>query len=136
MSKNELKAFIGLHRTVNKLDKEVSKIHTKFGLTLGQFAVLEALYHKGDLCVGQVQEKILSSTGTIPVIVKNLVKRDLLRQIKDENDKRKVILSLTDKGREIMDRAYPENEEVIIDFMKILNEDELESLVRILNKLN
>ncbi|WP_235899151.1 MarR family transcriptional regulator [Suipraeoptans intestinalis] len=44
-------------------------------MTLSQFAVLEALYSKGDLTVGEVREKILSSVGTIPVIVNNLVGR-------------------------------------------------------------
>lgn len=53
----ELKILIGMHRAVNKIDGKTIKIVKQYGLSLGQFAVLEALYHKGDMTVGQVQEK-------------------------------------------------------------------------------
>lgn len=61
----------------------------EYNLTLGQFAVLEALYHKGDLTVGQVQRAILSSSGTVPVIVGNLEKRGYLARQTDEADRRR-----------------------------------------------
>ena len=57
MSKIELKIFIGMSRAINKINRATNKIYTKYGLTSGQFAVLEVLYHKGDLSVGEVQEK-------------------------------------------------------------------------------
>lgn len=98
MAENSLKVFIGLHRVVNYIDREISKVHKDHGLTMGQFGVLEVLYHKGDLSIGEVQDKILSSSGTIPVIVGNLEKRGLIEKRPDSNDRRKTILSLTDKG--------------------------------------
>lgn len=134
MHKKQLKAFIGLHRVVNHLDREVSKIHSKYDLTLGQFAVLEALYHKGDLCVGEVQAKILSSSGTMPVIVKNLESRGYLKRYTDDKDKRRAILSITEEGRTLMKKAYPENEEKIMEIMRVLDDEEVDALIRILQK--
>lgn len=136
MANIELKAFIGLHRALNHIDKEVSQVHNKYGLTMGQFAVLEALYNKGDMCVGQVQDKILSSSGTIAVIVKNLETRDLIEKSPDPGDKRKNILSLTGKGRELISRAYPENEEKILTLMGELSKEELDQLLNITKKLD
>ena len=40
----ELKILIGMHRAVNKIDGRTIKIVKQYGLSLGQFAVLEALY--------------------------------------------------------------------------------------------
>ena len=77
MSKPELKILIGMHRTANAIDRKTAQIAGAYGLTLGQFSVLEALYHKGDLTVGQVQEAILSTSGTIPVIVGKLEKEGM-----------------------------------------------------------
>ena len=74
MAKTELKILIGLHRAINYIDRQSTKIFSEYQLTLGQFAVLEALHHKGDMTVGQVQEKILSSGGTMPLIINNLEK--------------------------------------------------------------
>ena len=60
-----MKILIGLHRNVNTLDKKTAKIASEYHLTFSQFMVLEALYSKGDMSVGEVRERILSSVGTI-----------------------------------------------------------------------
>ena len=64
-----MKILIGLHRNVNTLDKKTSQIAGEYNLTFSQFMVLEALYSKGDMSVGEVRERILSSVGTIPLII-------------------------------------------------------------------
>ena len=51
----ELKILIGLHRVSNEIDRRTTRIVKCYGLSMGQFAVLEALFHKGDLTIGQVQ---------------------------------------------------------------------------------
>ena len=65
MNKVELKIFIGMSRAINKINRATNKVYGKYGLTSGQFAVLEALYHKGLVCRGS--RKVLSTSGTIPV---------------------------------------------------------------------
>lgn len=46
-----------------------------------------------------MKEVILSNDGTIPVIVANMEKAGLLVRKQDEKDRRKSILSLTEKGQ-------------------------------------
>lgn len=134
MEKIELKVFIGMSRTLNKINRATNKVYIKYGLTSGQFAVLEALYHKGDLTIGEVQDKILSSSGTIPVIVKNLEKEGFLEKTNDESDKRRFILQITEKGRELMDLVYPENEAIIMSMMKTWSKEEQEDILRYMKK--
>ena len=134
MKKTQLKLFIGMSRTLNKINNETSKIYKKYDLTTGQFAVLEALYHKGSLSVGEVQKLILSTSGTIPVIVGNLEKVDLLRREQDSNDKRRYILQITEEGKGLMDKVYPENEKVIISMMDAWTSDEQEEILKYMKK--
>lgn len=131
---NELKIFIGMSRALNKINRATNKVYLKYGLTSGQFAVLEALYHKGDLTIGDVQDKILSTSGTIPVIVKNLEKEGYLKKSNDENDKRRFMLHITEKGRELMDIVYPENEAIIISMMSIWNQEEQEQILNYMKR--
>ena len=51
-----------------------------FDLTISQFGVLEALYHKGPLCQRDIAAKILKSTGNITMVIDNLEKRELVRR--------------------------------------------------------
>lgn len=132
----ELKILIGMHRNVNSLDKSTSKIASEYGgLTFSQFAVLEVLYSKGDMTVGMVREQILSSMGTIPLIVNNLVKMNYVKRCSDENDRRICIISLTDEGRALINKLAPKNEEMIKDYMSVLTEEEKKNLLYLMKKL-
>lgn len=131
----ELKLIIGLNRTVNKINRKTSFLCKQNGLTLSQFAVLEALYHKGDMSVGSVKDSILSTDGTIPVVAGNLVKNGFITKRKDSNDKRSNILSLTEKGRNIIKKVYPMNEKLIVEQLEILEDYEKEELLRLLKKI-
>lgn len=95
---------------------------------------MEALYHKGALSVGQVQEKILSTSGTITVIINNLEARGYIRRETDPHDRRRFILDLTDSGRQLIACVYPENEARIIDIMGLLTAQEQQTLVGLLKK--
>lgn len=134
MNKTELKIFIGMSRALNKINRATNRVYTKYGLTSGQFAVLEALYHKGNLTIGEVQDKILSSSGTITVIVRNLEKEGFLERTNDKRDNRRFILAITQKGRELMDIVYPENEAIIIDMMNIWNKEEQAQILNYMKK--
>jgi MarR family 2-MHQ and catechol resistance regulon transcriptional repressor len=134
MSKTELSIYIGLSRTINSINRATNKVYLKYGLTSGQFAVLEVLYHKGDLSIGDVQKKILSTSGTIPIIIRNLITEGYISKTTDEKDKRMTILHITDKGRKLMDTVYPENEAVILAMMSVWEPQEQEQLIKYLHK--
>lgn len=130
-----MKILIGLHRNVRSLDKKTSDIASECKLTFSQFMVLEALYSKGDMSIGAVRDYILSSIGTIPLVVKNLVKMELIERKTDAKDKRICILHLAPKGEEIIKKVAPENENMIVDYMSVLNKEEKEQMLTLLKKI-
>ena len=129
MGRTEMKILIGLHRNVNALDKKTSKIAAEYNLTFSQFMVLEALYSKGDMSVGEVRERILSSVGTIPLIVNNLVKMNYVERMCNEKDRRVCILHLTQrKGKlHVISKIVPRNEAMIAESMEVLDQEEKEN---------
>ena len=135
MEKEKLKILIGLHKNVKELDRRTLDIARTYGLSFSQFMVLEALYSKVNLSIGEVREAILSSVGTISLVVKNLEKMGYVKRKTDENDKRVSILSLTDEGRAVIEKVIPENEAMIYDYMKDLSEEETATLLSLLKKL-
>ena len=135
MEKDKLKILIGLHKNVKELDRRTLDIARSYGLSFSQFMVLEALYSKGNLSIGEARYAILSSVGTISLVVKNLEKMGYVKRKTDENDKRVSILYLTDEGRDVIDKVIPENETMIYDYMKDLSGGEIETLLSLLKKL-
>lgn len=133
-TKKSMAVYISMSKVINTLRRENNKLILKHDLTLGQFAVMEALYSKGRLSTGEVMEKILTTSGNIPVIVKNLEKDGFITRKQDESDKRRFILDLTDKGKDLMDEIVPENLKFMDELISLWDDDEKEELIILMNK--
>lgn len=135
MTNENLKILIGLHKNVKELDNKTLTIARKYGLSFSQFMVLEALLSKGVLSISEVRDSILSSVGTISLVISNLEKMGHIRRHPDKNDKRICLISLTDKGRDTISKIVPENEKMIDKYMKKLDNRERKILLELLKKL-
>lgn len=113
-----------LHKIVNEIDRRSAKGVGRFGLTLGQYGVLYALYRFGDLSVGAAQRIILSTTGTIPLIVRNLENRGLVERYTDADDRRRSLMHLTAAGESLVIAAYPKVRKITEDTLSSWDDDE------------
>jgi MarR family 2-MHQ and catechol resistance regulon transcriptional repressor len=105
------------------------------GLTLSQFAVLEALYHVGPQCLGDLARRILTSSGNLTLVIDNLQKRGLVKREQQGNDKRFVLASITPAGEKLIARIFPEHARRITEVMSRLKTDEQEELGVLCRKL-
>ena len=55
-------------------------------------------------------------------------------RLKDERDKRRCILQLTEQGKELISEVYPKNEEMILNEFQIYNKEEKQEFLRLLKK--
>ncbi len=106
----------------------------KQGLTMPQFAILEALYHLGKLNVGQITKLILSTAGNITVVVKNLIAKNLIQVIPSADDKRIKTLEITPEGRGLVASIFPEHVKNLTQWYT-LSDEELELVAKVLRKL-
>jgi MarR family 2-MHQ and catechol resistance regulon transcriptional repressor len=130
-----MKTWMQVFRTYNKIRaKELAYIQS-YDLTMPQFQVLEVLYHKGDLNIGSITKLTMSTPGNITVVVKNLKRDGLIVSLQDENDKRASILTITQKGKAIIEKVFPQHAKNFETYFNVLNNEELETLYTLLNKL-
>lgn len=136
LSDLNLKTLIALSRTTNNVHKREYKTIKEGGLTVSQFSVLEVLYHKGDLKVAEIIDKTLSTGGNMTVVIENLVKDGLVTRYKDPEDKRINFISITEKGKDIIDEIFPKHIENINGIFSSLTIEEKQSLIGLLKKLS
>ena len=146
MNKKSLKSY-GIRtdksmKTVVRLEKASLKITnftvnylSKHNLTFNQFKVLEVLYHVGDLNIGSITKLTMSTPGNITVVVRNLKRDEWITSIKDPNDSRAYILSLTQKGKDIIEEVFPNHAQNLTKALDILSDEELDTLYDLLNKV-
>lgn len=85
----------------------------RHGLTLAEFGILEALYHRGPMLLGEVQKRILVSSGGITFLVDRLVAKGLVERRTCESDRRARYAALTAKGEELVRDIFPAHAAVI-----------------------
>ena len=133
-SKLNLSTLIVFSRAENIIHRLEYETIKESGLTVAQFAVLEVLYNKGDLRIQEIIEKILTTSGNITVVIKNLEKENLVIKTPDPNDKRAAIISITEKGKEIIEGILPKHIENINNIFNVLSDEEKITLKNILKK--
>ena len=73
------------------------------------FAVLEALLHKGPLPVNEIGKKVLLTSGSITAAVDRLETKGLVERRAHGTDRRARIVHLTKEGRKVITVAYAEH---------------------------
>ncbi|MBK5276341.1 MAG: MarR family transcriptional regulator [Desulfuromonadales bacterium] len=130
-----LTTYTKLMRAADSVTTRVNRSMTAFDLTISQFGVLEALYHKGSLCQRDIAVKILKSTGNITLVIDNLEKRGLVRRERDNQDRRYLTVHLTIEGTALIARAFTSVEAAIFTEMTSLSRSEQELLGNLCKKL-
>jgi MarR family transcriptional regulator, 2-MHQ and catechol-resistance regulon repressor len=107
-----------------------------FGLTMSQFHVLESLMQASPLSQAVLGKEIQRGDSSINVVVTNLERRGWIARRAHRTDRRKVMIHLTPKGRELIERVYPHHAKVVRAQMSALNKREQETLRRLCRKLS
>lgn len=130
-----LNTYTKLMRAAESVTGRVHRVLSAPKLTISQFGVLEALYHKGPLCQKDIAAKILKSTGNITLVIDNLEKQRLVRRERDTEDRRYLTIHLTETGAALIADVFAAVEKSIVSEMASLTESEQELLGNLCKKL-
>ena len=100
------------------------------------FAVLEALLHKGPLPVNEIGRKVLLTSGSITTAVDRLENKGLVERRAHGSDRRARIVHLTKQGKALIARAYAQHAADIERLAAAsLTKAERATLIRLLKKI-
>lgn len=130
-----LEAYIKLSRAAESVSMHINDHLKEKQLTISQFGVLEALYHLGPLQPSQLGEKILKSSGNMTLVIENLVKRQLVKRNRREDDRRRIDIYLTPKGEALIAQIFPAHLAGVVDTLAALTREEQQQLAALCRKL-
>jgi len=78
------------------------------GLSMPQFSVLMQLHYRGACGMSRISEGYDITPAAASQLVDKLVHSDLIQRVEDPNDRRAKLLSLTDKGTELVQQGIEE----------------------------
>ena len=112
-------------------------MYLMYGGHLGQRKILKILSGVESMGQKELQQELNVKAGSMSEIITKLEKKGDIKRVRDENDKRRVVLEITDSGREkarFMDESDKDENEKKIGF-DVLSPEEQQMLHILLTKL-
>ncbi|WP_066633928.1 MarR family winged helix-turn-helix transcriptional regulator [Desulfolucanica intricata] len=119
---------------MRKMSSELAH-HMVEGVTESQFFVMRKINERGCSKVSDLAEDLCVSLSAITSLVDKLCKAGLVERGRDENDRRLVLLSLTPRGKELLDSCLAVRYRISKKYLGQLPEEDIEQLVHIYEKL-
>ncbi len=130
-----LNAFINLVRASDTINDRLQGPLEESGVTLGQFAVLESLYHLGPMRQVEIASRVLRSKGNVTLVIDNLEKLGLVRREREKDDRRCFTVSITAEGKKRIAEIFPAHVKRLVEQMSVLSATEQETLRTLCRKL-
>ncbi len=109
-------------------------IHS-LGIGFSDFAVLEALLHKGPMPVNTLGAKVRLTSGSITALVDRLEKKGLVERRAEPADRRTRMVHLTTAGRKMISCAFADHEAAMDRATAGLSPEERTQAAELLKKL-
>ena len=132
-------AIVGrVGRLSKHFDRAIQSTFSEFGLQSGEFDVLATLRRSGrpyQLSPTALFNMLMVSSGTMTHRIDRLEKTELVKRIPDPDDRRGMLITLTDKGFELIEAAVTAHVANEHRILSVLQESERQSLTRLLRQL-
>ena len=133
---NEFNAVIGILRASNLLVDDLKKTLKNYPINTTEFSVMEFLYSKGEKSIQEIRDRILLASGSATYVVDNLERKEYVRRIVNQNDRRVTYIKLTETGKDLINDIFPTHKKNTKKIFNDLTNEELIILKEILKKIN
>lgn len=98
-----------LEKTAKKIKQELQKEINRlgFGITVDQWVLLLELYENGMMAQVELAERTFKDAPTITRILEILLQKGHIKKVACDEDRRKFLVELSDKGRKLVDDMLP-----------------------------
>jgi MarR family transcriptional regulator, organic hydroperoxide resistance regulator len=94
-----------LYAASRKIIRLYKPLLDPLGITYTQYLVLLVLWEKDEQYVNDIGEKLILDSGTLTPLLKKLQTAGFIERKRSKSDERNVLISLTDKGRELEEQT-------------------------------
>ena len=115
-----------LYTASNALVRAYRPLLDEFDLTYPQYIVMQSLWYNNGVSLKEVSMSTQLDSGTLTPIVKRLEAKHLLTRKVSEHDERKKVISLTEEGVALRDKAKDLRAQ--LEAKSSMASDEVESL--------
>ncbi len=127
--------LISLRKIVQSISLHSKYLVKKVGLTGPQLVILLEVSKFDEVSVGKIAKAISLSQATVTGILERLEKRELILRRRDDIDRRRVLIRMTEDGFRLLEIAPPPMQESFVEQFNALEDWEQEMILSSLLRL-
>jgi DNA-binding MarR family transcriptional regulator len=134
-----MKMVVNILRAGKIIDHRVTDVLKEFGVTHIQFNILRILEARmpDKLSLGEIQDGLLFETSDVSRLVDRLVKHGLVDRTYCPENRRKLEVSITQQGLDVIRKSLPQIEKNMNGYYKdLFSEPEREQLIDMMKRIN
>ena len=128
--------LVNLFRDINSIEEKAITTQDYQDLTNNDMHVIEAIGIGEPKNMSSIARELSVTVGTLTIAMNSLVKKGYVERSRGLEDRRVVYISLSERGRKAYGHHARFHREMIESLTSDLSEDEMQTLVKALMKLN
>lgn len=125
-----------LYVASNLLTRIYRPLLAQIDLTYPQFLIMLALWERDKVSILDIVERTKIDGGSLSLILKKMAAKKLITIESDTEDKRKKVVTLTRKAKNLKSKALEVRHELGCRFGGVFNEDESKQFRQLIDQLN
>lgn len=134
-NKLAVEACFSLLSAANRIDKECASRLGDYQLSEGRFMVLVLLLEYKVLSSQEIATLSGVTKPTMTTFISSLSKEGLVNKMEKRSDGRKIDITLTEKGQELITKIFKSHSLWITNITKNLTDSEMEKLIFLINRM-
>ncbi|MFB6467937.1 MarR family winged helix-turn-helix transcriptional regulator [Cytobacillus sp. Hz8] len=145
--KEELEKQLHVSESVAELEKDLRyisgiikqkgrEILSDFSITPPQFVALQWLFDEGGMTIGELSNKMYLACSTTTDLIDRMEKTNLVKRVKDSNDRRVVRIHLLEKGEKIINEVIRKRQKYLQQLLANYSNEEVKILQNNMQKLH
>lgn len=128
MSERTIRIEENLRRVCYKIKKKGREILNDVDITPPQFEALQYLIKEDNLTIGELSTKMYLACSTVTDLLDRMERNELVKRVKDDNDRRIVRITVLQKGHDLIKRVMENRVNYVESILSELDEDIIDAI--------
>ena len=112
------------------------RILKNYTITPPQFIALQWLFEHGDMTIGDLSNRMFLAFSTTTDLVDRMEKNNLVKRVRDEQDRRVVRIHLLTEGERVIEEVIDKRRQYLNTVLSDFDKEEIKSFSSLLTKLH
>ena len=128
--------LVRIFRNINMVEEQALRTEEYKDVTINDIHVIEAIGMEEQKNMTTVAKSLHVTTGTLTISINSLVKKNYVERVRSEEDRRVVLVSLTEKGKKAFLHHRQFHDKLVNEIVEQLSDEEKHVLEKALNSIN